>query len=111
MWPKSVMSLGMTHGKDVKIFGPLRTQPQEILFVWLKMPYNRWISDFGLGQHGSSSFHALLSNTEIECPSYSILKFVLDLLVSYTKLLMRSKLLWLQSEMLRLSWLVQLVLS
>lgn len=48
MWPKSVLSLGMTAQKDMKIFGPLRTQLQEILFVWLKMLLSIWISGLGL---------------------------------------------------------------
>lgn len=85
MRPKNVLSLGMTDQKDMT-FGPLRTQLQEILFVWLKMLLNIRISGLRLEQCDLHSFHALLSNAEIQCQNYSVLKFVLDTPVSYTKL-------------------------
>lgn len=48
MQPRSVFSLGVTDQKGMKVFGPLRTQLQEILFLWLKMLLNLQTSDFGV---------------------------------------------------------------
>jgi len=47
MWRMSILSSGLADQQDMKSFGPQRTQLQEILFVWLKMLLNIWISDLG----------------------------------------------------------------